>query len=195
MTDATTTPGQSSGDDLVSVIRADHEQIRALFVEVEVAVGGQARREAFERLVRKLAVHEVAEEEVVRPTVRAAGADDVADRRNREESRAKTALSQLEALGPDSPQFTVTLEAFKAEVLAHAQREEQEEHPILQSESEQRRRVLADVFRAAEAVAPTHPHPRGPESAVGNLVVGPAVAVVDRIRDAVRQAMRKVGER
>jgi hypothetical protein len=41
-------------------------------------------------------------------------------------------------------------------------------------------------LEAAEAMAPTHPHPHGAESAVGNMVVGPFVAVVDKVRDALR---------
>jgi hypothetical protein len=30
-----------------------------------------------------------------------------------------------------------------------------------------------------------------PESAVGNVIVGPFVAIVDRVRDVIRDAMRK----
>jgi hypothetical protein len=193
MSAATSSPAQGAGEDLVSVIRADHQEIRSLFAAVESATEEQARRDAFEGLVRKLAVHETAEEEVVRPAVRAAGGDDVADQRNQEEDGAKKALSELERLGPGSPEFPTALEALKAEVLVHAEREEQEEHPLLLSETEERRRALADVFRAAEATAPTHPHPHGPESATGNVVVGPAVALADRARDAVRAALRKIG--
>jgi hypothetical protein len=137
-------------------------------------------------------VHETAEEEVVRPAVRAAGGDEIADQRNEEEGRAKDSLSKLERVGPDSPEFQAELEAFKGEVLAHAEREEQLEHPLLQAESEERRRTLANVFRAAEEAAPTHPHPHGPESATGNVLAGPAVAIADRARDAARAALRKL---
>jgi hypothetical protein len=38
----------------------------------------------------------------------------------------------------------------------------------------------------AEKFAPTHAHRMAPESAVGNLLVGPFVAMVDRVRDAIR---------
>lgn len=192
MSDAMGTSSQDAGDDLVSVIRADHQEIRSLFAAVESSTDGEARRDAFERLVRKLAVHETAEEEVVRPTVRAAGGEEIADQRNQEEGRAKDSLSELERLGPDSAEFPAALEAFKGEVLAHAEREEQQEHPLLESEGEERRRSLANVFRAAEEAAPTHPHPHGPESAAGNVLVGPAVAIADRARDAVRAALRKL---
>ena len=193
MTAAMDSTSQDAGDDLVAVIRADHDEIRSLFAAVESAADGEAKREVFERLVRKLAVHETAEEEVVRPVVRAAGGDEVADQRNQEEDRAKDSLSELERLGPDAPEFGAAFAAFRTEVLAHAEREEQQEHRLLEAESDERRRTLANVFRAAEEAAPTHPHPHGPESATGNVLVGPAVALADRARDAVRAAMRKLG--
>jgi hypothetical protein len=42
----------------------------------------------------------------------------------------------------------------------------------------------------AEGMAPTRPHKAAPESAVGNLLVGPFVAMVDRVRDAFADAQR-----
>lgn len=51
---------------------------------------------------------------------------------------------------------------------------------------------MATAVKAAEAMAPTHPHP-GTESAVKNMTLGPVAALVDRTRDAVRKAMGKDG--
>ena len=69
----------------------------------------------------------------------------------------------------------------------HATAEEQLELPLLRSSSEpEQLRQLAEMVRTAEAMAPTHPHPHGPDGALGNLVVGPFVAVADRVRDALR---------
>jgi hypothetical protein len=48
------------------------------------------------------------------------------------------------------------------------------------------------AVKAAEAVAPTRPHP-GVESAKANLAVGPVVAAFDRIRDLARDALRRAG--
>lgn len=50
------------------------------------------------------------------------------------------------------------------------------------------RRASAAGVKAAEAMAPTHPHP-GTESATKNLLVGTPVAMMDRVRDAIRQTM------
>ncbi|MET7443578.1 hemerythrin domain-containing protein, partial [Streptomyces sp. NPDC005568] len=57
------------GDDVVALLMRQHGDIRNLFDEVE-ASSGDARQDAFRRLVRLLAVHETAEEEVVHPFVR-----------------------------------------------------------------------------------------------------------------------------
>ena len=38
-------------------------------------------------------------------------------------------------------------------------------------------------FVTAQWIAPTHAHRFAPESATGNLLLGPAVAFVDRLRD------------
>ncbi len=76
-------------------------------------------------------------------------------------------------------------------VASHAQLEEREIFPRLrESHSREELERMAKGVQAAEAVAPTHPHPRGPESAVGNVVVGPFVAVADRVRDAIRKLAR-----
>ncbi|RGC65309.1 hypothetical protein C5N14_29130 [Micromonospora sp. MW-13] len=49
-----------------------------------------------------------------------------------------------------------------------------------------RLRGLAATVRAAEATAPTRPHPNA-QTAEGNLATGPVLAVIDRVRDAIRK--------
>ena len=49
---------------------------------------------------------------------------------------------------------------------------------------------LVAAVRAAEATAPTRPHP-GVETATANLLLGPPAAIMDRARDLIRGAKRK----
>jgi hypothetical protein len=42
-------------------------------------------------------------------------------------------------------------------------------------------------------MAPTHAHKMAPTSATGNVVLGPFVAMVDRVRDAIKEHSRKAG--
>jgi hypothetical protein len=70
-------------------------------------------------------------------------------------------------------------------VLLHAQAEEQNEFELLgeildQQQLERMRKAVA----FAERVAPTRPHP-GIQSAVANVLAGPFVSMLDRVRDAM----------
>ena len=174
--------------DVVDLVLTQHCEERSLFGHIQGATG-QSKQGSFDRLVNLLAVHEPAEEMVIYPAVRSTGPDGerLADARTAEESEAKDALSDLEKTDIDSPDFDTKLQAFEQLVDSHARNEEQEIFPLLrESQSREQLAKMADALKAAERVAPTHPHPHGPESAVGNVVVGPFVAVVDRVRDALR---------
>ncbi|MFI6033238.1 hemerythrin domain-containing protein [Streptomyces sp. NPDC051315] len=176
--------------DVVSLLMRQHGDIRNLFDEVE-AGRGDARREAFHRLVRLLAVHETAEEEIVHPFVRRAvdGGDEVVDARLAEERSAKERLSALDDLDVDDPKFMPQLMALRADVQEHARAEERYEFiHIRRSADAGTLASLAKGVKAAEALAPTRPHP-GVESAAANVALGPVAALMDRTRDAVRKAM------
>jgi hemerythrin superfamily protein len=190
-TGATRTASQT--DDIVAAIRRDHGEIKDLFGRVESASGADGRENAFRLLVAKLAMHETAEEEIVHPLLRKEpGGEEIADRLLAQEDQGKKLLAELEKMGPAAPEFDSKFRTLRAEVLEHADQEEQLEHPrIEQSVDADRRRKLAQLFETAEAAAPTHAHPNAPESAAGNLVLGPFVAVADRVRDAIRSARDK----
>jgi hemerythrin superfamily protein len=176
--------------DVITMLLAQHEQAKALFARLDTAQGAQIE-EPFCELRRLLAVHETAEEEVVYPVVKLAGdrGPTVARARLDEEDKAKKVLSELESMELTGTDFREKLLHFKNMVLAHAEHEESEVFPLLrQHESAERLDQMGSALRVAEAAAPTHPHPHGPQSAVGNLVIGPAVAIMDRVRDALKKA-------
>ncbi|WP_030700013.1 hemerythrin domain-containing protein [Streptomyces albidoflavus] len=181
-------------DDVVAVLTRQHGEIRNLFDEVEQSAGDE-RKDAFRRLVRMLAVHETAEEEVIHPFARKTFGDAaqvVADRLE-EERLAKEKLGALEHMDTQDPAFLPALLDLRLDVMAHARYEERYEFAQLRrTANPDRLAALAKAVRAAEATAPTHPHP-GVESGAKNMALGPMAAVVDRTRDAVRKAMGKDG--
>ncbi|MFH8592622.1 hemerythrin domain-containing protein [Streptomyces rimosus] len=180
--------------DVVALLMAQHGQIRNLFDEVEQSTG-DARRDAFRRLVRMLAVHETAEEEVVHPYVKRAadGGDDIVADRLAEEKTAKQALSALDGMDVEDAAFLPRLLSLRTDVMEHARAEERYEFSQLRRLNDPGRpAAMAKAVKAAEAIAPTHPHP-GVESGAANAVLGPMAAVVDRTRDAVRKALDKDG--
>lgn len=181
------TSTQKSTGDVVDLLFAQHQEVKRLFALVQG--GHQGREEAFQSLVRLLAAHETAEEEVVYPALRSTGEEGerIAKSRKEEESDAKESLADLEKLGVGGDGFDLKLEAFRQEVLDHAEAEEQEVFPLLRrSLDSEKLNAMRSAVETAERMAPKHPHPHGPESAVGNLVVGPFVAIADRVRDALR---------
>lgn len=184
---ATTTQAR----DVAQFIRDQHQEIKRLFSEVDRRQG-DARRDVFENLVRLLAVHETAEEEVIYPVVRRqTGGDEIADARIAEESDAKRMLADLEKVDVDGDEFAPRFAVLRDAVLRHAASEEATVLPLL--ERTQDEGMLDRMGRAveiAQKLAPTHPHPHGPDSALGNLAVGPLAAVVDRTRDALRNLTR-----
>lgn len=189
MTQHPTRPETMKETDVIDLLLAQHAMIRDLFDEVERAPAG-ARGEVFTRLVRLLAVHETAEEEIIHPYARRTldGGDGVVDDRLEEERQAKELLQHMDQAGPDDPDFMANLAVLRSAVLAHARSEERYEFTKLRARtSAAERRAMAVGVKAAEAMAPTHPHP-GTESATKNLLVGTPVAMMDRVRDVIRKA-------
>jgi len=172
--------------DVIDVLLDQHVAIKQLFTDLASA-DGPRKRELFEDLVRLLAVHESAEEQVVHPVARAVAGDGEVEARLHEEEEAKHALSKLYDLGVDHPAFDTELTALSRAVLTHAEHEEREEFARLRrEESPEKLRRLAGALTAAEKVAPTRPHPGAGQSATANMLLGPPMGVFDRVRDAIR---------
>ncbi|MGA5436598.1 hemerythrin domain-containing protein [Streptomyces cellulosae] len=181
---------RSLDDDVVSLLMRQHGDIRNLFDEVE-ATSGEERRDAFRRLVRLLAVHETAEEEVVHPFVRrsVAGGQEIVEDRLKEEREAKEMLAVLDDMDPDGPDFLPKLIELRRDVQMHARAEERYEFiHIRRSTDVTDLAAMAKAIKAAEAMAPTRPHP-GVESGAKNMALGPVAALMDRTKDTVRKAM------
>ena len=176
--------------DVVELLKGQHTRIRELLDEV-AASRGDERKQAFHELVRLLAVHETAEEEVVHPFARhnIDGGEAVVKDRIEEEEHAKQALARLDDMDPGLPEFFDQFAALRQDVLAHADAEERYEFAHFDRVADRGKlENLARAVQAAEALAPTRPHP-GTDTAVKNVAVGPVAAAVDRTRDAVRKAM------
>lgn len=185
-----TTTQDADDLDVVSLLTRQHGDIRNLFDEVE-AGSGEERRDAFRRLVRMLAVHETAEEEIVHPFARRnlPGGEQVVEDRLAEERAAKETLAALDAIDTDDPTFMPRLMKLRTEVQEHARAEERYEFShIRRSGDAKTLAAMANAIKTAEAMAPTRPHP-GVETAAANVALGPVAALMDRTKDAVRKAM------
>jgi hemerythrin superfamily protein len=139
-----------------------------------------------------LAVHETAEELVLRPVTKSAGDEGkrIAEARIAEENEAKQVLAGLEKLDPQSDTFLTEFGSFASDVLEHATKEEQQEFPLLRRENDPDRLAkLGAAMEKVEKVAPTHPHPSA-KSTAATAVMGPFASIVDRTRDALAAALK-----
>jgi hemerythrin superfamily protein len=171
--------------DVIDVLVDQHNETKRLFGQLKSAKG-ERKEELFEDLVRLLAVHETAEEEIVHPIARRKidhGAK-VVDSRLHEEDEAKHALAELYDIGVDGPEFDRKLSAFADLVIRHSDQEEESEFKYLRKNvPAEQLRGMAVAVKAAEAIAPTRPHPGVGQSAIANILAGPPMAVFDRIQD------------
>ena len=181
---------QQHRGDVVDLLLDQHRVIRELCEEVTTAAVAD-REQPFRSLLRLLAVHEAVEEELVHPYVkrRVEGAKAAVTDRVEEEREVNKMLVALDALGPTNPGFQELFTRFRTALLAHADKEESSEFAGLRTATRPAERTaMAAAVRLASALAPTHPHP-GNESASRALLVGTPMAMMDRARDLLREAM------
>jgi hemerythrin superfamily protein len=171
--------------DVIRILLEQHAQVRDLFAQIQAAPA-TGRQGLFDDLRALLAVHETAEEMVLRPEAEGDDWKHVADERNQEESEANEVLKELERLDTQSEAFLAKLTTFEKAVDEHAEAEENEEFPrVLAACDEEERRKLGDRLRAVEKMAPTHPHPSAAGSPMAQALTGPFASMVDRVRDAM----------
>jgi hemerythrin superfamily protein len=179
------------GQDAIDFLLEQHRQVEKLIDQIKTA-SSETRGELFDQLREMLAVHETAEEIVLRPVTKATGDEGkrIANERIAEENEAKQVLADLEKLDPTSEAFLTEFGSFAADVLEHATNEEQQEFPLVRRENDaDRLSKLGSAMQMVEKVAPTHPHPSAKTAAV-TLAVGPFASLVDRARDAISAALK-----
>jgi hemerythrin superfamily protein len=179
------------GQDAIDFLLGQHQQVEKLIDQINSA-SPESRGELFDELREMLAVHETAEELVLRPVTKSSGEEGkrIADERIAEENEAKEVLANLEKLDPSSDTFLTEFGSFAADVLEHATNEEQQEFPIIRRENDADRLAkLGAAMETVEKVAPTHPHPSA-RSTMANAVLGPFASILDRTRDAISAALK-----
>lgn len=176
--------------DIIELIRKDHDEIRTLFEQLDAA-GPDERADVFRHIVSELARHEAAEQTIVHPVLDdVVGDPSTAASLTDQEQQAEEFLAGMEKLDPTSPDFEVRCRKLRQDVLEHARREEQNEHPrILEFVEADERQEMAERFQRIKQMAPTHPHPNAPKTPAAHKTLGPITGMFDRARDAVHKAM------
>src|SRR5579875_589674 len=170
----------------IDFLLAQHQRVEQLLGAVDAAPA-EDKQARFDELRELLAVHETAEELILRPVTRkdVPGGDKIADARIAEENKSKDALAELEKLDVTSPEFANKFAAFKEDVLKHAHNEEEYEFPLVREhEDAEALETMGNRLEMAEKTAPTHPHPSA-RSTGAAAVLGPFASILDRVRDAM----------
>ena len=176
--------------DAISMLKNDHVSVEKLFKQFEKA-GDRAyvrKGEIVDRIIEELSAHAAIEEQLFYPVARAtvAKTEDIALESLEEHHLVKWVLSELEKLAPDAERFDAKVTVLIETVRHHVKEEEQEFFPMVRDDLG--RKALTDLGEAmaeARKMAPTHPHPRAPDTPPGNLVAGTAAGVADRIGDTM----------
>ena len=195
-TKATRSPRGSSSD-AIAVLKQDHREVEQLFKRFEKA-GENAHRtkgQLVASMIEALSRHAAIEEMVFYPAVRreVPKQESTVLEALEEHHVAKWLLSELEALDPAAERFDAKATVLIENVRHHVKEEEQELFPKVRQRIERRRLVeLGAELREAKRRAPTHPHPRSPDEPPGNLLVGGAVAVMDKARDVGKRTVDRV---
>lgn len=176
--------------DAITLLKNDHKTVEQLFKKFEHA-GDHAyveKREIVDRIIEELSKHASIEEQFFYPVSRATVSDvEAITLESMEEHHiVKWLLSELENTEPTDERFTAKVTVLIENVRHHVKEEEEDFFPKVREELG--RNALADLgetMEKAKAIAPTHPHPRSPDSPPGNLVVGAVSGVVDRVGDTI----------
>jgi hemerythrin superfamily protein len=176
--------------DAIRMLKDDHRAVEKLFKRFEKA-GDRAyteKRAVADGIIEELAKHAAVEEQLFYPVVRATvpGTDEVTLESLEEHHVAKWLLSEIDGMDPRDERFGAKVTVLIENVRHHVKEEEQEFFPKVRDElGRNALNDLGDAMAAAKAVAPTHPHPRSPDTPPGNLIAGTAAGVVDRIGDTM----------
>ena len=176
--------------DAIRLLKDDHKAVEALFKRFEKAGDGAhvEKRAVVDKIIEELSIHAAVEEQLFYPVTRATVPDtgDIALESLEEHHIVKWVLSELDDMNPEDERFDAKVTVLMENVRHHVEEEEKEYFPKVRDElGRNALSDLGDAMAAAKAVAPTHPHPRSPDTPPGNQLVGTAAGVVDRVGDTV----------
>ena len=146
------------------------------------------KREIVDRIIEALSKHAAIEEQLFYPVSRATVDDteDIVLESMEEHHVVKWLLSELEDMDPRHERFDAKTTVLIENVRHHVEEEEEEFFPKVRDElGRNALNELGDAMDEAKKIAPTHPHPRTPDTPPGNIVLGAAAGAVDRVTDTV----------
>lgn len=183
--------------DVFEVLKRDHEMFRRMMMELEdgpTATAGAdaaqlaARKALIQRLIIEECKHEAIEQRHLWPVVRqrVVGGELLAREAVRQEQDGEHILDRLDRYDPATTGYEELLARYVQDAREHMAYEEARVWPALREAINEREAVaLGERLERARRTAPTRPHPYAPSTSTVQRVIRPALALVDRLRDAV----------
>src|SRR3954468_19210128 len=189
--------GKAGGMDAVTHLRNDHKTVEGLFKKFEKAGPNahKTKQDLVEKIVEELSIHAAIEEQVLYPAARQAVPDenDLVLESLEEHHIVKWVLSEVDGMDPSDERFTAKVTVLIENVRHHVEEVEGELFPALRKAMKRKElEELAQAMEQAKKMAPTHPHPRAPDTPPGNLVAGAAAGAVDKAEDTGKKTVRKI---
>lgn len=179
---------QTSADDVVDILIADHREMVGLLELIEETADPAEQRALTDAATAEIVRHSVAEELFVYPVYKrviSGGADEV-EHDKEEHKELEETLVELEDVDAEDPDFLRLIRELKDQLNHHVDDEESDQFPKLRATVSAEELVeLGRKVEAAKKVAPTRPHPDSPQSELFHMTVGLGVGMVDRLRDAL----------
>ena len=174
--------------------RRDHVQLDRLIQQLE-ATNGTAQEEVLQRIDRLVFSHAFAEETVLWPVIRRVlpDGDELTLRIEEEHQEVNELVAALERGGLEDPERRGRLDRLVAVLREDVRDEEDLLLPRLQERlSPEELRRLGARWALMARISPTRPHPTVSRRPPGNVLSGLPLSLLDRTRDAVDAAVRRV---
>jgi Hemerythrin HHE cation binding domain len=178
--------------DVFEVLGAAHRDVEQMLDRMRALIGAPAELRdqggsLADTLISSMSQHEAAEEQYFWPAVRKNAGDggSLAAGGIEQETEGKELLAELDGMGADDPKFIPLMTKFDHAARAHIAYEEHQVWPSLRAAlpADEANGLGARLASATQA-GPTRPHPHTPPSPAVLKAAGPALAALDRLRDA-----------
>ncbi|CAN5743309.1 hypothetical protein BH20ACT4_BH20ACT4_10280 [soil metagenome] len=191
------TASRSKARDAVAVLKADHQEVEALFKKFKATgpSAAKSRESIAGKVIESLAVHASIEEEILYPEMRRqlpSAESDVLEALE-EHHVVKWTLSELEQMDAKDERFEAKFTVLMESVKHHVEEEERDLFPKVRKAFS--RTELDDMgarLIAAKKTAPRRPHPRSPDTPPGNIVASAVTAPLDAAARLNQAAARRV---
>jgi len=116
----------------IDMLEADHREVEDLFEELESAQNAAEKREVFEEIADKLAVHATIEERHFYPAAKTKDTEDLLREAAEEHLSVKRLIADLLALGAGDETFDAKCKVLQEQIEHHVEEEEGELFPKVQ---------------------------------------------------------------